>query len=242
MSKNTHYFSHDYNAREDEKIKRLIFKHGWNGYGLYWAIIEMLYINEGHLTIECERIAFDLRTEESIIKSIINDFDLFKTKQNKFYSASVLSRLKIRKEKSNKAKKSAEARWGKGVQDDANALPTDSDSNAIKESKVKEKKENNNKDISGDKSPPSTKKNIIERENEFRLKVVSDFESKYGMKTIKEFCDYWTESNENGKKMKFEKQTTFDISRRLSTWASRDFSKPKKEEKKDWSRHSSFEK
>ena len=32
------------------------------------------------------------------------------------------------------------------------------------------------------------------------------------------FIYYWTESNEGGKKMKFEMQKTFDIKRRLVKW------------------------
>ena len=37
-------------------------------------------------------------------------------------------------------------------------------------------------------------------------------------KTLNEFILYWTESNRNGKKMKFEMQKTFDIKRRLQRW------------------------
>ena len=35
---------------------------------------------------------------------------------------------------------------------------------------------------------------------------------------IKEFCNYWTESNLSGTKMKFELQKTFDVGRRLKKW------------------------
>ena len=35
---------------------------------------------------------------------------------------------------------------------------------------------------------------------------------------IKDFYEYWTEHSINDKKMRFEKQTSFDISRRLKTW------------------------
>ncbi len=35
---------------------------------------------------------------------------------------------------------------------------------------------------------------------------------------VNNFIDYWTESNKNGKKMKFEMQKTFDIKRRLVKW------------------------
>lgn len=38
---------------------------------------------------------------------------------------------------------------------------------------------------------------------------------------IKKFYSYWTELNSTGKKMRWEKQETFEINRRLSTWFSR---------------------
>jgi len=37
---------------------------------------------------------------------------------------------------------------------------------------------------------------------------------------IEKFIDYWTEKNPNGKKMKFEKQKTFDPNLRLKRWES----------------------
>ncbi len=131
------YFSHDYTAREDEKIKKLMFQHSWSGYGLYWGIIECLYQNDGYMELDYERIAFDMRTDKNIIDSIINDFDLFKQKANKFYSESVLKRLKQRKEKSDKARKSALSRWVSDKKTDANAKRTQSDSNANKVNKSK---------------------------------------------------------------------------------------------------------
>jgi hypothetical protein len=41
--KETYYFSHDYNARNDEKIIKLIQKEGWEAYGIYWAVVEKIY-------------------------------------------------------------------------------------------------------------------------------------------------------------------------------------------------------
>ena len=38
---------------------------------------------------------------------------------------------------------------------------------------------------------------------------------------ITEFFDYWTEHSPNDKKMRHEKQTSFDVSRRLKTWLKR---------------------
>ena len=43
MSKETFYFSHDYNARNDIKIQALLVEHGAVGYGVYWIIVEILH-------------------------------------------------------------------------------------------------------------------------------------------------------------------------------------------------------
>ena len=40
--KDAYFFSHDSNAQYDEKISMLRLKHGWAGYGIFWAIIEKL--------------------------------------------------------------------------------------------------------------------------------------------------------------------------------------------------------
>jgi hypothetical protein len=141
MTKDTFYFSHDYNARFDEKIKQLIRKHSMLGYGCYWAIIEDLYNNANALRTDYDGIAFELRITTEQAKSIINDFDLFVFDGDYFGSASVERRLNERNEKSVKARKSAFDRWNK-AKNDANALRTQSDGNAIKESKGNESKEN----------------------------------------------------------------------------------------------------
>jgi len=140
MAKDTFYFSHDYNVRNDIKIKKLINKHGFLGYGLFWAIIEDLYNNTNVLPMDYECIAFDLRTDPDIIKSIINDFDLFVIEDGTFGSLSVERRLTERNEKSLKARESVLKRWNK-TKKDTNVLQTNYDSNTIKESKVKENKE-----------------------------------------------------------------------------------------------------
>ena len=137
MPKDTFYFSHDYNSRNDEKIKKLIRKHGMQGYGIFWAIVEELYNNANALHLDYDGIAFDLRTESDIIKSVLHDFDLFVFNGDNFGSLSVQNRINNRQDKSQKARDSAYSRWNKN-KIDANAVQTQSDSNAIKERKGKE--------------------------------------------------------------------------------------------------------
>ena len=45
--KNSYYFDHDYNARNDQKILELRAEFGWQGYGIYFAIIEVLCESNG---------------------------------------------------------------------------------------------------------------------------------------------------------------------------------------------------
>jgi len=134
MSKDTFYFSHDYNTRSNPKIKRILKDFGAEGYGIYWMIVEDLYNNANALPTDYESIAYDLRTNENIVSCIINDYDLFIVNDDYFGSTSIEKRLDKRAEKSKKARESANKRWNKN----ANALQTQSEPNAIKESKVKD--------------------------------------------------------------------------------------------------------
>jgi len=132
--KDTFYFSHDYNARSDEKVKRLIRAKGMLGYGIFWAIVEDLYNNANALRTDYDGIAFELRTDSDTIKSIINDFELFIVEGETFGSFSVERRLSDRNDKSEKARQSAFKRWEK-KETDANAMQPHSEGNAIKEIK-----------------------------------------------------------------------------------------------------------
>jgi len=60
------------------------------------------------------------------------------------------------------------------------------------------------------------------RELTFREQVAKH---SYSDKLKSDFCDYWTESKPKGKKLRFEMQQTFDISRRLKKWESNNFGK-----------------
>ena len=75
-------------------------------------------------------------------------------------------------------------------------------------------------------SLPNTNNNVNNdnkeiRETKFNNKVKEFFDEKYPSATdsvYEDFCNYWTESNMSGTKMKFEMQRTFDISRRVAKW------------------------
>jgi hypothetical protein len=67
----------------------------------------------------------------------------------------------------------------------------------------------------------------------FKEKLVP-FKNKYEMDLLKNFFQYWTEPNLSKTKMLFELQKTFDIERRLATWAKNDKTfAPKQQIKQD---------
>lgn len=114
--------------------------HGMAGIGIFWCIVEMLYEENGYiLRSEYERIAFELRDHPDSIKSVVENFELFEFDDEKFWSKTVLERIKIRDEKSEKARKSVEKRWN-----NTNVLQSKSERNTIKvnKSKVNKIKEN----------------------------------------------------------------------------------------------------
>ena len=59
------------------KDKKTNSKNGYEGYGLYWELIEDLYQNANALPLDYDCITYDLRTSSDMIRSIVNDFDLF---------------------------------------------------------------------------------------------------------------------------------------------------------------------
>ena len=59
------------------------------------------------------------------------------------------------------------------------------------------------------------------KEIEFKSEVF-EFLEKYPEKMLNAFCSYWTEPNKSKTKMRFELQKTFEIGRRLVTWANND--------------------
>jgi hypothetical protein len=59
--------------------------------------------------------------------------------------------------------------------------------------------------------------NIAERKQKFASNLTS-FIDVYGKQMIRDFYDYWTEHGEKDKKMRYEKETSFNLDARLNRW------------------------
>jgi DnaD/phage-associated family protein len=168
VAKEAYYFSHDSNARHDPKITAMRGVYGSEGYGWWWMLVEMMReADEYKLDIKSKyafnAYAMQLQCEcnaiASFVHDCINEFNLFSSDGEYFWSESLLRRMEIRDVKSKKARESANARWKK-QQKDANAL--DDDANASKMDALKESKR---KEIKGKENIKDTTTTV----NPFRL-------------------------------------------------------------------------
>ena len=119
------YFSHDSNARNSDKLIRLRMKHKAAGYGVYFMILERLREEPNYMSVkDYNMIAFDLREDASLIKSVVEDFGLFAfTDDGKcFYSESFNRRMAVKDEKARRqseaGRKAMQRRWGKCLVED----------------------------------------------------------------------------------------------------------------------------
>ncbi len=101
MAKDAYYFSHDSNARNDIKIKAMIAKYGYEGYGMYWVVIEMLRETKDY-ELPLEEYTFLALQQEfngcsadvqQYINDCINTFKLFSSDGEMFWSESLKRRM-----------------------------------------------------------------------------------------------------------------------------------------------------
>lgn len=79
------------------------------------------------------------------------------------------------------------------------------------------KQPTSNQRVTTNKNVKNVNNDIKQRKTEFK-KLLAKYQDIYVLDMMKDFFEYWTEHSPNDKKMRFEKQTSFDISRRLKTW------------------------
>jgi len=129
--KEAYYFGHDSNARNDEKIINLIYDLGYEGYGIFWAIIEVLHDQKDYKfqLDKAKQLAYTLRCDIAVLQKIVNDFGLFERDDKFFWSESLLRRMREKEARQFKAKNAANTKWDKvKSKNDAPALHTHEDS------------------------------------------------------------------------------------------------------------------
>lgn len=110
----------------------------WEGYGLYWALMERLVSETTHiLDTDYNTLAWDLRADAGVVKQIICDFGLFTLTADGsgFYSEKIMQRCKaadeLKKARSEAGKKGARKRWKQSDDSTPIASATEMDSKAV---------------------------------------------------------------------------------------------------------------
>ena len=146
--KDAYYFSHDSNARNDQRLMKLRMKYGPEGYGMYFMIIEILRDTENYtLQIsDITSICFDIRADEDKVLDLLKNYNLFEFEGDYFYSRSLSRRMekldKIKEVRRESGKKGGKAK-AKAKQMLENEIPI---AKQVKHSKVKQSKEDKSKE------------------------------------------------------------------------------------------------
>lgn len=61
--------------------------------------------------------------------------------------------------------------------------------------------------------------------------LLKPFNGMYQRSMLAEFYNYWTEVKEGGRKMRFEKEKTFEIAKRLARWSKNNYGKSSSEQR-----------
>ena len=201
------YLQHQSNSFTDIKIIKMRSKLGIESYGIFWALLELLFNEENKLCIDDYTVlAFSLQCDADKLKSVIEDFDLFIIEDGCFYSKRLNDHIDNINSKSIKAKENASKRWN-----NANAMQSHSEPNA---SRVYKSIVDNSK---VDKS--KVNKRIVEFKNSInQIEGINNNDKE-------NFFLYWSELNKSGTKQKFELEKTFDVNRRLKRWSNSSFNK-----------------
>jgi hypothetical protein len=89
------YFQHDFCARYDDKLVRLSMEQGMSGIGIYWCIVESLWEHGGTMAIaDIPAFAYQMHCDCKDVQHVINDFGLFTQDDEKFWSESIMRRMK----------------------------------------------------------------------------------------------------------------------------------------------------
>lgn len=221
---NCDYFPHDAGMRNHKKVKSIRTKFGMSGYGIWSMLLEHLTGSDGNVfpytDLEFELMSGDFGVSATEIRSVVDyciSLEMLFNKNGFINSESLDERLAPVYEKRGKAKElSKQQHRTNGKYCSNNAEGAVVSVAEMPQSKVKESKSNKTKVNENGATDVAT---IEQRANEFMEKTAV-YIPEYGKEMLREFFDYWTEKNEGGKKMRFEMQKVFDISRRLKTWSS----------------------
>jgi hypothetical protein len=153
MPKDAFWFPHDSNARNDQFILEMRAKHGSQGYGWFWMLVEMMR-DESQYRLRvsnCNAFAMQLNCQPDAVSVFIDDciqkYKLFASDGEWFWSDSLRRRMRHKDAVSRERSKVAQVRWSK-AHANAMQLHNNCKANAMQNDAIREeeKKEENNRE------------------------------------------------------------------------------------------------
>ena len=251
MKKGLEYFPMDVDMFQDIRIRKLIKRQGGKAVSVYVLLLCIIY-KDGYYMRWDEELPFIISEQtgfdEAYIQEVVNccmalglfDAALFQgqkvltskgIQERYMMIRKTMKRITIMDEfnvlSSEELHKTSEER-GKTSEEMCKTSEFEQQSK-VKKNKIKEKEDIKEKEIiAADAAPPT--QNIENRKNIFYNSLVP-FVDQYGAEMVREFFDYWSEFNRSKTKMRFEQQPTWEVGKRLATWARHDSKFGKRTEK-----------
>jgi hypothetical protein len=188
----------------------------------YLESLFVMYLNEGKMKTQKTQLENRLRTQISNEdwESIISNFSI----EDGFYTHPSVNK-RLRKTLANRENG---VKGGRPPKTQITQLENPKKPTLEREREREREIENKieTKESVGETSSPtppksSLKETLPKRALEFKRRCC-EFIPAYNMDMVKEFYEWWSEKNKSETKMKWELQPTFEISKRLATWARRE--------------------
>jgi len=117
--KDAYYFKHDSNAHTDFKVRRLLKRYGWQGYGWWWLLIEILR-DQSSYSLDYAEDTFDILSAEmacsieeaqQFIDYLLEIKLLQRNGHDNLFSTRLNSDMKVKDDIQGQAREAALRRW-----------------------------------------------------------------------------------------------------------------------------------
>lgn len=205
----------------DVKVRKILRACGPNAASVLICLLCNIYRDKGYYIVWDEDLPFCIADEVGVSEGCVKEV-LLKAVQVGFFDVEKHSAHGILTSNGIQKRFLEITRQRKAIE-----IKPDFSINHVKNSINHVKNEQSKVKESNKENPPigGTKKDAalaatLSRKEDFYQSLVP-FVGKYEKDMIRAFFDYWSEMNKSCTKMRFEQQPTWEVAKRLATWASR---------------------
>lgn len=230
------YFPLDVNFFSDVKIRKIARACGSQSTSILICLLCNIYKDNGYYILWDEDLPFVIAdsvgvsegaVKEVILKAIQVDFfdkDIYE-KYKVLTSHGIQSRFKSAVYKREEIEYVVEylvSDIQNSISDGKNCVSdTESTQSKVKVNRKKNKENSTKVEKKKPKDKDAAKAATISRKDSFYQSLVP-FVGQYPKEMVRAFYDYWSELNKSGTKMRYELERTWELPRRLATWANRE--------------------